>query len=122
MSMDNDHGNAPRGSLRLAPNCVELEEQKAKLPRQFVNFTFYHATPEWRMLTEDDKRRCKEEFVKTVGEFRPQLLINSYSTVGLRTNVDFMIWRIGYELAPIQEMTSQLNHTGMAKYLEATKS
>jgi chlorite dismutase len=122
MSMDNDQSNAPRSSLRLAPNCVELEEQKAKLPRQFVNFTFYHATPEWRMLTEDDKSSCKEEFAKTVDGFRPQLLINTYSTVGLRTNVDFMIWRIGYELDPIQEMTSRLNHTEMAKYLEPAQS
>ncbi|MFN2494196.1 MAG: chlorite dismutase family protein [Pyrinomonadaceae bacterium] len=122
MSTDNEHSSAPRSSLRLAPNCVELEEQKAKLPRQFVNFTFYHANPEWRMLTDKDKRTCKEEFVKTVNEFRPQLLINSYSTVGLRTNVDFMIWRIGYELDPIQEMTSRLNHTQMAKYLEPTQS
>ena len=32
----------PRGSLRLAPTTQEVEEQKAKLPRQFVNFTFYH--------------------------------------------------------------------------------
>lgn len=122
MSTDKEQGNATRGSLRLAPTCVELEEQKAKLPRQFVNFTFYHATPEWRMLADDQKREYKAEFVNTVDEFRPQLLINSYSTVGLRTNVDFMIWRIGYELDPIQAMTSRLNHTQMAKYLEPSQS
>ena len=56
MSTDKEPGNAPRGSLRLAPNCIELEEQKAKLPRQFVNFTFYHARPEWRTIAEDDKQ------------------------------------------------------------------
>ncbi len=115
-------GNATRGSLRLAPNCDEIEVEKAKLPRQFVNFTFYRALPAWRMLAEEDKTRCKEEFVSTVDEFRRPLLINSYSTIGLRTNVDFMIWRIGYELDPIQEMTSRLNHTQMAKYLEPSQS
>ncbi len=115
-------GNATRGSLRLAPNCDEIEVEKAKLPRQFVNFTFYRALPAWRMLAEEDKTRCKEEFVITVDEFRRPLLINSYSTIGLRTNVDFMIWRIGYELDPIQEMTSRLNHTQMAKYLEPSQS
>jgi chlorite dismutase len=122
MSTDKEQGNAARGSLRLAPNCIELEEQKAKLPRQFVNFTFYRARPEWRMLDDNQKRDYKAEFVKTVDEFRPQLLIHSYSTVGLRTNVDFMIWRIGYELDPIQEMTSRLNHTQIAKYLEPSQS
>lgn len=121
MSTDKE-GNATRGSLRLAPNSVELEVEQAKLPRQFVNFTFYHALPQWRMLAQDDQQRCKEEFINTVDEFRGPLLINSYSTVGLRTNVDFMIWRIGYELDPIQEMTSRLNHTQMAKYLEPSQS
>jgi chlorite dismutase len=121
--MSNDkEGNATRGSLRLAPNCVELEVEKAKLPRQFVNFTFYHALPQWRMLKDEDQKQYKEEFIKTVDEFRGPLLINSYSTIGLRTNVDFMIWRIGYELDPIQEMTSRLNHTQMAKYLEPSQS
>jgi len=122
MSSDKDQGNATRGSLRLAPAHAAVEIEKAKLPRQFVNFTFYHARPEWRLLSDDDKQRCRDEFVKTVDEFRSSLLIHSYSTIGLRTNVDFMIWRIGYELDPIQEMTSQLNKTEMAKYIEPSQS
>jgi len=122
MSSENESGTAIRGSLRLAPNCIELNEQKAKLPRQFVNFTFYRARPEWRLLPADDKQRCITEFVKTVEDSRRQLLIHSYSTVGLRTNVDFMIWRIGYELEPLQEMTSRLNATEMAKYIEPVQS
>src|ERR1044071_7439410 len=123
MGTDKDPGNSARGSsLRLAPTCSELEVEKAKLPRQFVNFTFYKARPEWRLLSGADKQRCREEFSNTVDEFRSSLLIHSYSTVGLRTNVDFMIWRIGYELEPIQEMTARLNKTEMAKYIEATQS
>jgi chlorite dismutase len=122
MSSDNESNSATRGSLRLAPAYAEVEREKAKLPRQFVNFTFYHARPEWRLLSSDDKQRCRDEFVKTVDDFRSSLLIHSYSTIGLRTNVDFMIWRIGYELEPIQEMTARLNKTEMAKYIEPTQS
>jgi chlorite dismutase len=122
MSTEKDQGNAARGSLRLAPSCAELEELKSKLPRQFVNFTFYRARPELRLLPDADKRHCRDEFVSTVAEFRRQLLIHTYSTIGLRTNVDFMIWRIGYELDPIQEMTARLNRTEMAKYIEPSQS
>src|SRR4030095_7885598 len=122
MSTDTENSGAIRGSLRLAPNYVEQEQQKAKLPRQFVNFTFYRARPEWRLLSEDIKERCRQQFSNTVDEFRRSLLIHTYSTIGLRTNVDFMIWRIGYELDPIQEMTSRLNKTEMAKYIEPTQS
>src|SRR4029434_4216566 len=124
MSSDKEQEPVPntRGALRLAPTCSEIEEQKAKLPRQFVNFTFYHARPEWRLLSNQDKQRCREELVKTVDEFRVWLLMHSYSTIGLRTNVDFMIWRIGHELDPIQEMTARLNKTEMAQYIEPPQS
>ncbi len=116
------NNNQPRGSLRLAPNIEELEEHKRKLPRQFVNFTFYRARPEWRLLDDGDKRSCKQAFVEAVDEFRGGLLIHTYSTVGLRTSADFMIWRIGFELEPMQEMTGRLNQTAMAKYVEPTQS
>jgi len=122
--MSSDTAQVPntRGALRLAPTCSEVAERKATLPRQFVNFTFYHARPEWRLLSNEDKQRCRDGFVKTVDEFRGLLLLHSYSTIGLRTNVDFMIWRIGHELDPIQEMTARLNKTEMAKYIEPTQS
>jgi len=122
MSSDKEQVNNTRGALRLAPTCSEVEEQKAKLPRQFVNFTFYRARPEWRLLSNDDKQRYREGFIKTVDEYRRSLLMHTYSTIGLRTNVDFMIWRIGYELEPMQEMTASLNKTEMAKYIEPTQS
>ena len=111
-----------RGSLRLADKSHVLEDPKPIMPRQFVNFTFYHARPEWRMLDEKDKARAKEELVRVVDEFSRELLMHTYSIVGLRSNVDFMIWRIGYALDPMQEMTARINQTQMAKYLQVTQS
>jgi len=122
MSTEHDQNNTARGSLRLAPNVEDLEEHKRKLPRQFVNFTFYRARPEWRMVGDGDKEQCKKAFVETVDKFRPQLLIHTYSTVGLRTSADFLIWKIGSDLEPMQELAARLNSTSMAKYLEPTHS
>lgn len=122
MSTDSEHNILARGSLRLASQNAEAEEPKPKLPRQFVNFTFYSARPEWRLLPEADKEASRATFAKTVDEFRGPLMIHTYSTVGLRTNTDFMVWRIGYELDPFQSMTSRLNKTEMGKYLEPTQS
>ena len=123
MSSESEPNNhPPRGSLRLAPNVEELEEHKRKLPRQFVNFTFYRALPAWRLLSRADKCECKTNFIAAVDDFRAPLMIYTYSTVGLRTNADFMIWRIGSDLDPMQEMTARLNQTAMAKYVEPTHS
>ena len=123
--MDSEHeqNNHPtRGSLRLAPNVEELEEHKRNLPRQFVNFTFYRSLPAWRILHDNEKQDCKRAFLDTVDNFRQQLIIHTYSTVGLRTSADFMLWRIGRDLDPMQEMTTRLNQTPMAKYVEPTHS
>ena len=123
MSSEGDqNNNSTRGSLRLAPNVEELEEHKRKLPRQFVNFTFYRARPDWRLLNDAEKSDCKRNFISTVDDFRESLLIHSYSTVGLRTSADFMIWRIGADLDPMQAMTARLNQTEMAKYVEPAHS
>src|SRR3954451_25176502 len=117
MSTDTEHSNLARGSLRLASHNAEEEEEdpKPKLPRKFVTFTFYRARPEWRLLSEADRERCRDAFAVAVDTFRSRLMVHTYSTVGLRPNTDFMIWRIGYELEPFQEMPAVLNKTEMAK-------
>jgi chlorite dismutase len=123
MSVNKTPGN-DRATLRLASKDDEPTEQRQHLPmpRQFVNFTFYRARPEWRMLDEAEKERGRQEFAEAFDEFRRELLVHSYSLVGLRTNAEMMIWRIGYALDPIQEMTARLNSTGLGHYLEATQS
>ena len=122
MSTDKAQNSAGRGSLRLADKEARGEQTRPSLPRQFVTFTFYRARPEWRLLEEREKEEAKREFLATVDEFRRDLLMHTYSIVGLRTNVDFMIWRIGYALDPMQEMTARLNRTRMGRYLETTQS
>jgi chlorite dismutase len=123
MSTDDVQSNsAGRGSLRLAPASDETIQPRPKLPRQFVSFTFYRARPEWRMLDESAREQGKQEFINTVEQFSRELLIHTYSLVGLRTSVEFMTWRIGYDLDPLQEMTAHLNRTGLGRYLEVTQS
>ena len=124
MSTDQGQGGGTgRGSLRLAPVVDdEMEHPTSRLPRQFVNFTFYRARPEWRLLDQRERDLGKQELINTVEEFRRDLLIHTYSLVGLRTKEELMIWRIGYSLDPVQEMTARLNNTLMGKYLEATQS
>jgi len=124
MSTEQENMTAGRHSLRLADKGTKTEgtPEKAKLPRQFVTFTFYRARPEWRALDEAEKDAAKRDFGEVVDSYRKDLLIHTYSIVGLRSNVDFMIWRIGYHLDPLQEMSARLNRSRMGRYLEVTQS
>ena len=113
-----------RPTLRLADKAPREAEQtdKAKLPRQFVTFTFYKARPDWRALDAAAKLDAKREFVEVFDSYRRNLLMHTYSIVGLRSNVDFMIWRIGYTLDPFQEMSARLNATALGRHLDVTQS
>src|SRR5215213_6262603 len=127
MSTEQEQGAAGRPTLRLADKAARGAEQpeqpeKAKIARQFVTFTFYKARPEWRMLDAQAKLDAKREFVEVYESYRRSLLMHCYSIVGLRSNVDFMVWRIGYSLDPFQEMSARLNGTGLGRYLEVSQS
>ncbi|HYX43346.1 MAG TPA: hypothetical protein VE821_16690, partial [Pyrinomonadaceae bacterium] len=102
MSTEQEQAGAGRPALRLADKSPRETEQteKTKLPRQFVTFTFYKARADWRALDPSAKLDAKREFVEVFDSYRRGLLMHTYSITGLRSNVDFMIWRIGYSLDP----------------------
>src|SRR2546428_5994098 len=105
MSIERDQtNNSTRGSLRLAPNVEDLEEHKRKLPRQFVNFTFYRARPEWRLLSEDEKGHCKQSFITAVDDFLRNLFVFTFFNVGLRATPDLFFLRLAPAPQPIHEM------------------
>jgi chlorite dismutase len=95
-------------------------EQTGK--RQYVNFAFYKVDPAWRRLAEEERTRGKQEFARVVEEFSSKIIVIPYTTVGIRGDCDFMLWRIGYELELFQEMTSKLLATGLGKHLTSPYS
>jgi chlorite dismutase len=95
-------------------------EQTGK--RQYVNFAFYKVDPAWRRLSEEERTRGKQEFARAVEEFSSQIIVIPYTTVGIRGDCDFMLWRIGHELELFQEMSSKVLATGLGKYLTSPYS
>lgn len=122
-TLTTDQDTAARGTIRLSERR-EPQDAAPRTPvrRQFVNFTFYRVRPEWRMLSSDEKQAARTQYAEVFRSFRPGLLLHTYSLVGLRTNADFMTWRIGYELDPVQTMSAQLNATKLGAYLTTTQS
>jgi chlorite dismutase len=85
--------------------------------RQSVNFAFYKVDPAWRRLPKEEREASKKEFGAAVEEWRQRMLLIPYSTVGLRPETDFMLWRIADSLDLLQEMSQQLNRTALGAYL-----
>ena len=85
--------------------------------RDFVKYSFYKVSPEWRRLPEAQRTQSKTEFAEVLAEFSDRIAMASYSLVGTRGDVDFMLWKISPQLEPIDELMGQLNKTELGKYL-----
>jgi chlorite dismutase len=96
--------------------------QGEKLPAQYINYAFFKLDPAWRRLPDDERERGRREFLATVEEHSGEMLLRSFSLMGLRADADFMLWRIGYDLDAFEVMTAVLMRTGLGKYLSITYS
>ena len=71
-------------------------------------------------MPDDEQEVGKREFLEAVEQNSGEMLLRSFSLMGLRSDADFMLWRIGYDLDAFEKMTSALMKTGLGKYLEVT--
>ncbi len=86
------------------------------IKRQFVNFRFFKVLPEWRLLDEQKKQQAKEESLKAYSEYSSKMILLSYSTLGIRSDCEFMFWRISERLEDFEEMSANFFKTGFGKY------
>jgi chlorite dismutase len=94
------------------------------LRRQTIGFTFYKVRPEWRRLTIEERKAHKAEFAEVIKRWQKpgELLTLTYSTVGLRADVDMCLWRICYTPEDLNNMTADLLATPLGGYLDTTIS
>jgi chlorite dismutase len=100
----------------------QQSSQEEKLPAQYVNYLFFKLDPVWRRLDEEERERGRQEFLGAVEEHSQEMLLRSFSLMGLRADADFMLWRIGYNLDAFDRMRSALMKTDLGKYLEVNYS
>jgi chlorite dismutase len=100
---------APQGQSRPA--------QATPIQRQFVNFAFFKLDPAFRRLDTGEKEAARAEFSQVMSQSRPGLMCLTYSTVGLRPDSDFLLWRIGMGVDEFQSQTQAINKTRLGGYL-----
>ncbi len=98
------------------------EATAGKLPAQYINYIFFKLDPAWRRLAEEERERGKKEFLAAVEQHGGSMLLRSFSLMGLRSEADLMLWRIGYDLDAFEAMTAALLKSGLGKYLSTAYS
>ncbi len=101
-----------------ASNVAPAAPGKPGLRRQFVSFYGLKIDPAWRGLSDAEKARGREGFIAACEAFRAEDgILVPYSLVGVRGDVDILLWRIHYELEPLQRHGAALMKSAMGPYL-----
>jgi len=90
--------------------------------RQIVKYSFFKLDEAFLRLSEEKQREAKLDFVETIRNFRRRLLLRSYSLVGLRGDVDFLLWQVAEEVEIFQELHTAIRNTRLAPYLTLPRS
>lgn len=99
---------------------AEHSNAAAEPKRQIVGFTFLKVQPEWRRLPESERGEHRAEFARIIHQWdvRDKFQTLTYSTVGLRPDVEMMLWRICYTPDELQLMTTELLASKLGAYIE----
>jgi len=87
-----------------------------------VNFMFFKADRALRSEAADFKAQAKREFTEIIQRFTGPMMVLPYSTVGLKPTVDFMLWRISFEIEPLQQIAAAINKSLLGRYLDVPVS
>jgi len=107
-------------TIETHPQPARADEKAPQ--RQFVNFMFFKADRALRRESADFKAEAKREFSDIVHRYTGPMMILPYSTLGLKSTVDFMLWRISFEIEPLQNMASDINKSLLGRYLDVPQS
>jgi len=107
-------------TIETQPQAPGTDEKSLK--RQFVNFMFFKADRALRRESADFKLQARREFAEIVGRYDGPMMVLPYSNVGLKPTVDFMLWRISFEVEPLQQMAAEINKSLLGRHLEVPVS
>jgi chlorite dismutase len=111
---------ARRGPMvDLDPSGQVTQKEPDRNNRQFLNYAFYKLDPAFRRLSREDVAEAKREFAALAAKWHESddLILRSYSLVGLRGDTDFMLWRISNDPTCFQAMQAEMNRTVLGAYL-----
>ncbi len=94
-----------------------------KTGRQLVKYTFYKLdTAAFLRLPETRQRNAKLDFIATVRGFNRRMLLRSYCLVGLRRDVDFLLWTVAEEVEAFQQLETAIRNSALGPYLTVSRS
>ena len=108
--------------MTQAVTATTAQPAALSITRQFVNFACFKLDPAFRRLPDLEKEHARAQFAALFSQPRSGLLCLTYSTVGLRSDVDFVLWRIAASPDEFQAQTQAINHSRLGGFLTTPHS
>ncbi|HEX6177836.1 MAG TPA: chlorite dismutase family protein, partial [Thermoanaerobaculia bacterium] len=106
----------------VQPDAQAARPTETQAARQFVNFMFFRVDRAYRREDDTFRAKARQEFAEIIQRYTGPMIVLPYSTVGLKAGVDFMLWRIGYDIDPFQKMVAEINRSLLGRFLEVPTS
>lgn len=100
---------------------AETAESKRK-GRQYVRFAFHHVDLAWRRLEPAERAAMRRQFEQLIDSWAERILLRTYSTLGTRSDCDFLLWSVSEDLDDLQEFASDVVSSGLGAHLETPYS
>jgi chlorite dismutase len=106
----------------MTGSSTEPPATEAPEPRDVVKYTFLAVRPEWRRRPVEERVAGREAATRVLESPPPNVLLRTYSTVGLKAGVDLLVWSIAPSVDAVQELHARLFGTPLGGYLETPYS
>jgi chlorite dismutase len=87
--------------------------------KNFVQYLTFKVDRAWRSLPEVARCDGRAEFANELARAN-EITAYLYSTLGLKSDADLLLWRVADSFDALQESLSRLLLTGLGKYLDVT--
>lgn len=91
-------------------------------PSRFVQYLFLATDPVWRRLPQAEREEGREEFACALQDAAPAVTTHAYSTLGLKTSAELLLWWHAASPELLQETLGRLLQTGLGRYCSVAHS
>jgi chlorite dismutase len=89
-------------------------------PRHYAQWCFFKVDPAWRRLPAQEREAHIDELTEVLERWGEQIVVRTYSTVGVRPDCDLLIWRACPDLDELHRMQVEIDSTHLGTWLEKT--
>ena len=84
--------------------------------RLLVQYSAYKFDAAWRRQSDEQRAADKEAFAAAVEQAADEMTVRSYSLIGVRGDVDLLLWTTTNEIDLLQKHTSNILNAGVGKW------